>query len=138
MTLTRVGLTACALAAALAGLIFCLYAAASEEPMPILTHGFRHDPMQFLRSDHTLQGALVRTFVFSHPQPGDAGERSVWNRGGAVLSEEQIRDTIELAALKRASKPADVAQATLFLASEVTARQLTGQLVSVSGGRWMP
>jgi hypothetical protein len=37
-----------------------------------LTHGFRHDPMQFLQNDRTLQGALVRTFVFQQPHEADS------------------------------------------------------------------
>ena len=38
----------------------------------------------------------------------------------------------------RFSTPRDVAHAVLFLASEVTGRQLTGQVLSVSGGARMP
>jgi len=73
-----------------------------------------------------------------YPGPDDAGARSVWNRGSVVLSEKQIQDTYALSALRRGTTPADIAQAVLFLASDVTARQVTGQLISVSGGWWMP
>lgn len=73
-----------------------------------------------------------------YPAPGDAGAGSVWNRGTTVLTDEQIRDTYQLSALKRGTRPADIGHAALFLASEVTARQVTGQLISVSGGWWMP
>jgi len=73
-----------------------------------------------------------------YPDPGAAGARSVWNRGQVVLTEQQIQDTYALSALKRGTAPADIAQAVLFFASEVTARQVTGQLLSVSGGWWMP
>jgi NAD(P)-dependent dehydrogenase (short-subunit alcohol dehydrogenase family) len=73
-----------------------------------------------------------------YPGPDDAGAGSVWNRGRVVLSERQIQDTYALSALRRSTAPADIAHAVLFLASEVTARQVTGQLISVSGGWWMP
>jgi 2-hydroxycyclohexanecarboxyl-CoA dehydrogenase len=72
------------------------------------------------------------------PQPGDAGDKSVWSQGKTVLSEKQIDDTYALQALRRATRPSDIAQAALFLASDVTARQVTGQIISVSGGWWMP
>jgi len=72
------------------------------------------------------------------PQPGDAGDRSVWSQGRTILTDKQIEDTYALQALRRATRPADIAQAALFLASDVTARQVTGQIISVSGGWWMP
>ena len=43
-----------------------------------------------------------------------------------------------IAALKRATHASDIANAVLFFASDVTARQVTGQIISVSGGWWMP
>ncbi len=73
-----------------------------------------------------------------HPEPGETGAHSVWNRGTPVLTEEQIEATYRLSALRRGTRPADIAHAALFLASEVTGRQVTGQLLSVSGGWWMP
>jgi len=36
-----------------------------------LQYGFRYDPMQFVEKDRTLQGALVRTFVFEKPKRDD-------------------------------------------------------------------
>jgi NAD(P)-dependent dehydrogenase (short-subunit alcohol dehydrogenase family) len=72
------------------------------------------------------------------PQPGDAGDKSVWSQGKTVLTDKQIEDTYALQALRRATRPSDIAQAALFLASDVTARQVTGQIISVSGGWWMP
>ena len=58
--------------------------------------------------------------------------------GQTVLSEKQIQDTYDLSALRRGTEPDDIAQAVLFFASETTARQVTGQTLSVSGGWWMP
>ncbi len=72
------------------------------------------------------------------PESGDAGERSVWNRGEVVLSEKQINETHKLQSLRRATRPADIANAALYFASEVSGRQVTGQHLSVSGGWWMP
>jgi len=34
-------------------------------------YGFRHDPMKFVANDRSLQGALVRSFVFDRAKPGD-------------------------------------------------------------------
>lgn len=73
-----------------------------------------------------------------YPEPDSAGAHSVWNRGSPVLSEAQIEQTLQASALKRRTRPEDIAQAVLFLASETTARQVTGQLISVGGGWWMP
>jgi len=42
-----------------------------EVEPPEFRHGFRHDPMGFVETDRTLQGAMVRTFVFNRPQEGD-------------------------------------------------------------------
>ena len=36
-----------------------------------LTHGLRHDPMEFVRDGDTLEAAFVRKLVFSAPKPGD-------------------------------------------------------------------
>ena len=37
-----------------------------------LRYGFRYDPMKFVENDRSLQGAMVRTFVFHRPQEGDS------------------------------------------------------------------
>ena len=38
----------------------------------VLKFGLRHDPMRWVKEDNTLQGALVRTFVFEEPKEGDS------------------------------------------------------------------
>ena len=73
-----------------------------------------------------------------YPDPDSTGEHSVWNRGSPVLSETQIEQTLQASALRRRTRPDDIANAVLFLASETVARQVTGQLISVGGGWWMP
>jgi beta-lactamase regulating signal transducer with metallopeptidase domain len=41
-------------------------------PMPSESDfGFRVDPMQFVETDFSVEGAMVRTFVFGRPRPGD-------------------------------------------------------------------
>jgi NAD(P)-dependent dehydrogenase (short-subunit alcohol dehydrogenase family) len=73
-----------------------------------------------------------------YPEAGASGTGSVWSQGRVVLSEKQIQDTQALSALGRETTADDIAHAVLFFASEVTGRQLTGQVLSVSGGWWMP
>jgi beta-lactamase regulating signal transducer with metallopeptidase domain len=75
----------CALAATGAGATLRAQPPAprSEHPMGEATtmadggeafrYGFRVDPMEFVSKDRSLQGALVRSFVFQRPAEGDAG-----------------------------------------------------------------
>jgi NAD(P)-dependent dehydrogenase (short-subunit alcohol dehydrogenase family) len=71
------------------------------------------------------------------PEAGAAGDESVWRRT-EPLSERQIEVAAATSARHRVTTSKDVAQAVVFFASEVTARQVTGQMMSVSGGWWMP
>jgi NAD(P)-dependent dehydrogenase (short-subunit alcohol dehydrogenase family) len=68
----------------------------------------------------------------------DAGRGSIWRQGQTVLTDQQIQDTYQLSALKRATHARDIGNAALFFASDAAARQVTGQIISVSGGWWMP
>ena len=52
-----------------------------------LEYGFRYDPTLFVENDATLQGALVRTFVFEQPQPGD--DTLVQGRIDELLAEQR-------------------------------------------------
>ena len=45
--------------------------AEAADEQKALRYGFRHDPMKWVRSDKSLQGALVRTLVFMQPGQGD-------------------------------------------------------------------
>jgi len=65
------------------------------------------------------------------------GSHSLWRQDN-MFNEQQLRTIEQSAALKRFSTPRDIANAALVFASDVTGRQLTGQLLSVSGGYWMP
>lgn len=53
------------------------------------------------------------------------------------LGPERIAAAEEAAPLRRAGTPEDIAGAVAFLASK-DARHITGQVISVSGGTWMP
>ena len=71
------------------------------------------------------------------PTEGATGAASVWTQHDP-LTEKQIQDGFASAPLRRGSEAEDIAQAVMFFASEVTARQVTGQTLSVSGGAWIP
>lgn len=77
----------------------------------------------------------------------DAGEGSFWNRFGYEFygRPDEMQEQLEKGALpnisdlpiKRLGRPEDIANLALFLSSELSS-YITGQLVSVSGGAWMP
>jgi len=70
-------------------------------------------------------GVLVMAHRLRQP-----GKRSSGISQGAIpkLANQPIREL---------AKPEDIAFAALFLASE-RSRQITGQLIGVCGGSWMP
>lgn len=70
------------------------------------------------------------------PDPAHIGEGSFWSVETG-LGPAQIDDIEARTPLRRRTEAADVASTVLFLASE-RARQLTGQVISVSGGFQMP
>ena len=70
------------------------------------------------------------------PPPEEIGEGSFWSVDTG-LGPAQIANIEGRSALRRRTEAADVAWATLFFASE-RSRQLTGQVLSVSGGFQMP
>jgi 2-hydroxycyclohexanecarboxyl-CoA dehydrogenase len=70
------------------------------------------------------------------PPPSEIGEGSLWQQD-IGFGEREIANMEASSALRRRSEASDIANAVLFLASE-PARQLTGQVLSVSGGFQMP
>ena len=70
------------------------------------------------------------------PTPQEIGEGSLWSVDTG-LGPDQMANIETRSALRRRTEAADVAWATLFFASE-RSRQLTGQILSVSGGFQMP
>ena len=55
-------------------------------------YGFRHDPMEWVGTDESLQAALVRRHVFDRPNPNDA--KVLQQRIGDVLSEQNEDGTL--------------------------------------------
>ncbi|MET0374191.1 MAG: SDR family NAD(P)-dependent oxidoreductase [Rhizorhabdus sp.] len=82
-----------------------------------------------IRSNAVMPGMVI-------PDEEDIGEGSYWNADTGA-GEKEIADIERQIPLRRRSKARDVAWTTAFLASG-RARQLTGQVVSVSGGFAMP
>jgi len=63
-----------------------------QQDKGMLRHGFRHDPMQFVESDRSLQGAMARTFVFQRPQTGD--KQILQKRMDEILAEQSDDGTL--------------------------------------------
>jgi len=71
--------------------------------------------------------------------PEAVGTGSLWAVGEENVFNDAQRDyLLKDTPLRRLTTAADVAASVLFLSSETTARQVTGQLFSVSGGYTMP
>ncbi|AJE80433.1 oxidoreductase, short chain dehydrogenase/reductase [Streptomyces albus] len=74
------------------------------------------------------------------PRGADAvGSTSLWAGGqDAVFTSKQVEYMVKATPLRRLTEAEDVAAAAVWLASPAAARQVTGQVVSVSGGYAMP
>ncbi len=70
------------------------------------------------------------------PNEDDIGDKSLWTQD-IGMGESQVENITAAIPLRRRSEARDVAWSVLFFAAE-QARQLTGQVVSVSGGFAMP
>jgi 2-hydroxycyclohexanecarboxyl-CoA dehydrogenase len=70
------------------------------------------------------------------PEPDAIGEQSLWTQD-IGMGEREVENITSGIPLRRRSEAADIAHAVVFLAS-APARQLTGQVLSVSGGFAMP
>ncbi|WP_020497537.1 SDR family NAD(P)-dependent oxidoreductase [Sciscionella marina] len=67
------------------------------------------------------------------------GEGSLWAGGrDSVFNEKQIASLTKGIPLRRLTTAADVANAVVWTASDIAARQMTGQVFSISGGYSMP
>jgi len=65
---------------------------------------------------------------------------SMWKPGGSITQEWQdllVREAARDIPLGKFGKPIDVAQAVLFLASDVAAGHITGHIIGVDGGFYM-
>ncbi len=64
----------------------------------------------------------------------EVSDASMWADRGAMFSEEQFHKIAASLPLKKLGKPADLANAVLFMSSDAVAGHVTGQVLSVSGG----
>lgn len=64
----------------------------------------------------------------------EIGSSSMWTNKDDMFTEEQFAKIAAGIPLKKLGRPADVANAVLFLASNSAAGNVTGQVLSVSGG----
>src|SRR5581483_5645828 len=69
------------------------------------------------------------------PEQGAAlGEQSLWNNRAAIMNDAQVDYVVKNTPLRRLQKAEDIANAVAFLASDKVSRQITGQMLTVSGG----
>lgn len=74
------------------------------------------------------------------PEGDDAvGRTSLWAAGqDAIFTDKQVDTVTKQIPLRRLTTAADIANAVVWISSERTARQVTGQVIAVSGGYSMP
>jgi 2-hydroxycyclohexanecarboxyl-CoA dehydrogenase len=74
------------------------------------------------------------------PESADAvGASSLWSVGADnVFNEKQIEFLKKDIPMRRLTEASDIADAVLWMSSDRAARQVTGQVISVSGGYTMP
>lgn len=71
--------------------------------------------------------------------PESIGTKSLWSgEEGAVFTDAQRESILRALPLRRLTTAEDIALTVLFLSSDRCSRQITGQLLSVSGGFVMP
>jgi len=93
-----------------------------------------------LAKEHGRDGIRFNTVapgtVIAQPDQDDSiGAGSVWTNPSQIWANEAQLDSVRRQIpLRRLPEPDDIADAVLFLASDRVARQLTGQLLCVSGG----
>jgi NAD(P)-dependent dehydrogenase (short-subunit alcohol dehydrogenase family) len=88
---------------------------------------------------HGIRSNVVCPGLVVPDGPEAVGEKSLWAVGqDAVFNESQIDYLRKDTPLRRLTSAKDVADAVLWFASPTAARQVTGQVISVSGGYTMP
>ena len=88
---------------------------------------------------HGIRSNVVSPGLVLPESDSAVGGSSLWALGrDSVFNEKQI-DSLEAGIpLRRLTTAVDVANAVLWMSSETVARQVTGQVISVSGGYSMP
>lgn len=88
---------------------------------------------------HGIRSNIVCPGLVVPDGPDAVGASSLWAAGReAVFNDSQAEYLLKDMPLRRLTTADDVAKSVLFLASDVAARQVTGQMFSVSGGYTMP
>lgn len=83
---------------------------------------------------HGIRANLVAPGLVLPEENEELGDVSIWHDRQSIMNDAQVEYVIRNTPLRRLSRPADIASSVLFLASENTGRQLTGQMLTVSGG----
>lgn len=88
---------------------------------------------------HGIRANVVCPGLVIPDGPDAVGKDSLWAVGqDAVFNEQQIEFLRKDIPLRRLTEAEDIANAVVWLSSETAARQVTGQVFSVSGGYTMP
>ncbi len=88
---------------------------------------------------HGIRSNIVCPGLVIPDGPDAVGAESLWSVGqDAVFNQNQIDFMIKDTPTRQLTNAADVGRAVLFFASPRAAKQVTGQLISVSGGYTMP
>ena len=64
----------------------------------------------------------------------EVGESSMWRDKDSMFTPEQLEKVARSLPLRKLGRPRDVANAVVFLSSDLVAGHVTGQVLSVSGG----
>ncbi|GLX02867.1 SDR family oxidoreductase [Microtetraspora sp. NBRC 16547] len=88
---------------------------------------------------HGIRSNVVCPGLVIPEGPEAVAATSLWARGqDAIFNDRQVDYMLKATPLRRLTTAEDIADAVLWLASPVAARQVTGQVLSVSGGYAMP
>ena len=88
---------------------------------------------------HGIRSNIVCPGLVMPEGPEAVGAASLWAVGqDEVFNPKQIDFMLKDTPMRRLTTAEDVARAVLWFASPSAARQVTGQMISVSGGYTMP
>ena len=88
---------------------------------------------------HGIRSNIVCPGLVIPDGPEAVGQSSLWSVGqDNVFNDKQIDFMLKDTPMRRLTTAEDVARAVLWFASPLASRQVTGQLISVSGGYTMP
>jgi NAD(P)-dependent dehydrogenase (short-subunit alcohol dehydrogenase family) len=88
---------------------------------------------------HGIRSNVVCPGLVIPEGPEAIGAHSLWAVGeDAVFNQKQIDFMLKDTPLRRLTTAEDIGRAVVWFSSPLAARQVTGQLISVSGGYTMP